>query len=257
MIRTTLATILVLGGAMLATPLEAQTPTPTELHYWDTTYIRFGLETHTGNVESTNFTGDADWNRTVGLLESRFDFDSSWWKAHGTKILEKQRAEWELRRLLRPHSRWFALLDSFAEHHETNGIKLRTAVGPGLGVHAVDTKKNRFTLESGAEWTHERHNNGFTDSYAAAFFDEALLSHLTDHVLLDHDTRIRWDLSDTKKWHLYSETDLDFRITRIVYFSTGIIINYSAVPVKDHHKTDVETRTVLKIRFGRHGTLEM
>jgi hypothetical protein len=256
MLRKVFTTAILCLGALRG---EAQTATatPTEIGYWDTTHIRVGLETHTGNVESTNFTADADWNRTVGLLESRFDFDSSWWKAHDTRILEKQRAEWELRRLLRRHSRWFVLVDTSAEHHETNGINLRTAVGPGIGVHAVDTRRTRFTMEAGAQWTHERHNNGFTDSYAAAFFDEAFLHHITDHVLLDHETRFRWNLNDTRRMHIYSETDVDFRITKAVYFSTGIIINYAAVPVKNHRKTDVETKTVLKIRFGRHGTIEM
>jgi hypothetical protein len=254
------ATIIVLGGVLLAARLEAQTkqtPTLTEVGYWDTTYIRVGLETHTGNVQSTNFTADADWYRSVGLLESRFDFDSTWWKAHGTKILEKQRADWELRRLLRPHSRWFVLLDSLAEHHETNGINLRTAIGPGIGVHAVDTHKTRFTMETGAQWTHERHNSGFTDSYAAAFFYEGLQLRLTDHLFLDHDTKFRWNLENTKQMHIFSETDVDYRITRAVFFSTGIIINYAAVPVKDHKRTDVETRTLLKIRFGRHGVMDM
>ncbi len=53
MIRTTFTAILILAVAPLATPLQAQTLTPTEQGYWETTFIKVGLETHTGNADST------------------------------------------------------------------------------------------------------------------------------------------------------------------------------------------------------------
>lgn len=252
MIRPTLA-ILLLAGATLATPLEAQTSTtatPTEEGYWQTTWIRFGLETHRGNSDSTFFTGDMDWNTNIGLLESRFDFDSSWAKTDRRKFVEQQKLEWTLRRLFRPHSRWFYLIHSWADHHELSGIDLRTAIGPGVGVHLIDTKKMRFTMEGGPQWVREKHNNGRRESFGALFFNPTLTWHITDHIDLDHDMMFRKNLTEGGDFFIYSETDVDYRLTKVWFLSTCLIINYDADPVRGHKRMDIETKTAIKIKFG-------
>jgi len=225
--------------------------TPTEEGYWENTSIKVGINTYSGDTDSTNLTIHADWNACVGLLESDFDFDSSFHTALHTDFIDQQKLDWALRRKFRPHSKWFAMVHTWAEHQESKGIDLRVAIGPGIGVHLIDNKRTRVTLETGVALTREEHDDGVDQDYTAIFFDGNWDWVINERTKLDHDTKFRLNTDDTDDLRIYSETDLSYQITKTVLALTvGVVLSYDARPVRGHKEMNVETHTMLKIIFA-------
>ena len=228
--------------------------TTTETGYWENTSIKLGLNTYDGDNDSISFSAHADWNAHVSLLESDLDFDAGFQKSRGQEHIDQQKLEWTLRRLFRRDSKWFMLVHTWGEHNQSTGIDRRMAIGPGVGLHLIDNKKTRVTLEGGVAITTERHDDGVSDDYTALFFHPSWNYVINDRASIDHDTDARWNSDESDDIRIYSETDLTYQITKKVFaLSVGVVVNYDARPVRNHKRTNIETHTTLKIIFSGKG----
>lgn len=243
---------IILATILFCASVEAQTAkTPTEEEYWENTSIKVGFNTWHGDTDATSLIIHADWNACVGLMESDLDFDSSFHIARRTDFIDQQKLDWALRRSFRPHSKWFAMVHSWVEHNDSTGIDLRTAIGPGIGIHLIDNKKTRVTLEGGVAFTAEKEADGVDQDYTAIFFDPSWNWVINDRAKIDHDTKFRLNADDTDDLRIYSETDLTYQITKTVLaLAVGVVINYDARPVRNHKDLNYETHTMLKITFS-------
>ncbi len=246
---------------LVATPLAIAQPAPPPApapggpvaapvpNNWERTNVSFGLNTYTGDTDSQQLMTQLNSTVELGRLESDMIGNVGIAQSEGQHQSNQEELDWAFRYTLRPSSHWFAMIHTWYEHDETAGIDFRGAIGPGVGIHAIDNKKMRLTLEGGLAATTEEQVHD--QRYVAVFFDPSLRWNITKLLNLQHKTNFRFNTRDHRDVRIYTNEDLTLAITKRVGIGFGFTIDFDNQPVVGHRKTDIQTATTLTVALGR------
>ena len=239
---------------MTALPSDAQmapdsVPPETTGGHWERTNISFGFSTYSGDQDTAQLMSQVNSTIEFGLLESDAIANIGLSHSEGQHLTNQEELDWAFRRSWKLTNPWFLMLHTWYEHDETAGIDFRGSIGPGFGVHAVDNKTMRVTLEGGIAATSEQQVHDQT--YAAIFFNPSIRWQMNKKVTLQHKTNFIWNTRDHQDVRVYTQGDINFSVTQRVGVGVSFTIDFDNVPVAGHHKTDVQTATNLTIALGK------
>lgn len=237
-----------LGQAAPPPSLSPTGPWPTGP--WDQTSISFGLSTYSGTINSTQFTAQLNSTFRRGRTESEALGNVGFLRARGQRLSSQGELDWALRFAPRdPKGRLFSVIHTWFERDENSGIDFRGSVGGGVGTHLINNAKTRLTLEGGVAATTEK--QVVDKNYPELFFDPTLRSHLSSSATVQEKLYFRYDLHNQTDVRVYSDSGLNFQITKRVGIGLHLVLDFDNEPVRDRKKLDIQSST--NLLFTIHG----
>lgn len=249
-----LAFVAIVGTAYAQIPLQPTAPgqpvvTPDMPGNWQRTNLSFGLNTYTGDQDSQQLMAQLNSTLQFGRFESDMFGNFGVSRSEGQHQTNQEEVDWAYRYSLKKKSNWFAMVHTWYEHDEISGIDFRGAIGPGIGVHAINSQNMRVTFETGFAATTEEQVHD--QRYVAWFFDPSIRWNISKKVDFQQKLNIRQNLTDHNDVRVYTNADITYAITQRVGIGFGLTIDYDRVPVVGHRKTDVQTATTFMVALGK------
>ncbi len=212
-----------------------------------------GLASASGNAETTTINSGASIERVTGFDKTRLTFEQIFSTQHTTEpfganansISGGARYERDVRDDI------FAFGNAAFDFDEFQDLDLRSALGGGFGWRILDSERNKWYLDGGANWNREKFATGLLRNSAEASISEAS-EHALGSILHVHQSfSIFPNLTDGGEYRFRARAGADVKLNSHLAVTFLILNRYLSNPVADKKKDDLLFSTGLQFNWAQ------
>jgi putative salt-induced outer membrane protein YdiY len=126
------------------------------------------------------------------------------------------------------------------ERNKTAHLDNRLSIGAGVGYQWVESDAMNLSTEAGLGWLYENYDDeDSSQSDVIAQFSYHIDRQLNEHVTALHDLSYYPALEDLSSYFLTTQVELRASITKTVFASFKIVLDYDSTPAREAEKTDL------------------
>lgn len=216
--------------------------------------LALGLINTSGNTESTQMSGEVDFNYQTEPHELNLKFGGAYGETNGSRdnqlafgsaIYRRALPEWHM-------ERWFLFAESHNTYNGIKGISFRTIDDGGLGYYLVKSERFNMDVRGGPGITYVKHFDGEDSTDLTGMVGLRAIYKLSNRVTLSEEALYSNGLTDTARYQIFSDTSALIKLPEVQRgfgFKLSFQDSYDSTVVSPSKQNDTRLILALTLDF--------